>query len=179
MHAIAESLQGAYAFILIFQIVVVTLLFLTLLALVIRRLRRSQVDEESAVGEGSYLDANAVAELGALKEKIASLQSDPEGVKAIHDENKTLSEKIRFLESKLLEYEILQEEIGTLSALKIENEKLRSELQAHRNPSKKEPLPTPLRVVEGGQVESPADALLREISSLTDEPAQGNSGPSS
>jgi len=39
-----------------------------------------------------------------------------------------LQEKVKFLESKLLEYEILQEEISTLGQLKIENEKLKSDL---------------------------------------------------
>lgn len=178
MHAIAETLQGAYAFILIFQIVVVTVLFLTLLGLVVRRLRTVQAQEEIAEGIVSTIDPATLADLEALREKINALQAENEASRALGDENKTLIEKVRYLESKLLEYEILQEEIGTLSALKIENEKLKSELAQKTAQRKPEPQATPLRVVEGGQVDSsPADALLNEISPGVE--AQGKSGPSS
>ena len=49
-------------------------------------------------------------------------------MKASGNDAQALKEKVKFLESKLLEYEILQEEIGALSGLKIENEKLKKEL---------------------------------------------------
>ena len=43
------------------------------------------------------------------------------------EKNKALQDKVQYLEQKLLEYEILQEEISTLSVLKLENEKLKSQ----------------------------------------------------
>jgi hypothetical protein len=51
-----------------------------------------------------------------------------EKLKALAAEAQDLKEKVKYLESKLLEYEILQEEIGTLTALKLENEHLKQEL---------------------------------------------------
>lgn len=43
-------------------------------------------------------------------------------------ETDELKHKIEYLEGKLLEYEIVQEEIASLSSLKVENEKLREEI---------------------------------------------------
>jgi hypothetical protein len=44
------------------------------------------------------------------------------------EELESLKEKVRYLESRLMEYEIVQEEIGTLSQLRDENGRLKDEL---------------------------------------------------
>lgn len=47
---------------------------------------------------------------------------------ATADEATALKDKVRYLESRLMEYEIVQEEISALSQLRVENEKLKEEL---------------------------------------------------
>ncbi len=128
MATLFELLQGSYAYLLITQIVIVTGLFLGLLWLVVQRARRGSMplpDGTLAPSAGSPVD---LTELLQLREKLAQLEADNNKNRVLADENKTLREKVRYLESKLLEYEILQEEIGTLSALKLENEKLKEEI---------------------------------------------------
>jgi hypothetical protein len=65
-------------------------------------------------------------------------------------ETDELKHKIEYLEGKLLEYEIVQEEIASLSSLKVENEKLREEIvqmqrarPAPKPVSEPEPAPAP------------------------------------
>jgi|GEM_PF-6022194 len=57
-------------------------------------------------------------------------------------ETDELKHKIDYLEGKLLEYEIVQEEIASLSSLKVENEKLREELVQMQR-SRPAPKPAP------------------------------------
>lgn len=53
---------------------------------------------------------------------------DQHMLQAARAETDELKHKIEYLEGKLLEYEIVQEEIASLSSLKVENEKLREEI---------------------------------------------------
>lgn len=147
-----ETLHGSYAYLLIFQILLVTALFLSFLWLVAQRIRRSAGSLIALSTENAALTppktAGEMSELNELKGRLSALQAENDKHRAASDENKSLREKIRYLESKLLEYEILQEEIGTLSALKLENEKLKEEI-VHLKPSVlKSRLSAPRTVVE-------------------------------
>lgn len=135
MTTFFDLLQSNFAYLLIAQIILVTLLFLGMLAVSIRRLKNggNLASDGAEVGGGGA----DMAEFLALQEKLAQFEIEISRGKLLADENKLLREKVRYLESKLLEYEILQEEIGTLSALKLENENLKQELNGiQKKPTK-------------------------------------------
>ena len=125
MDSFVEILRGSYSWILIFQILLVTALFLGVLYLWVQRIFAANAEEaETSTG----ISADALAELEGLREKVGELQALQDQPNPLEKETKALKEKVRYLESKLLEYEILQEEIGTLSALKLENEQLKKQV---------------------------------------------------
>lgn len=152
MEVIYGAIHGAYAYLLIFQILVVTALFLTLLWLIVKRTR----DGALYAGAEAFDSTQMTATLGApaaaaayaanaaqaaageatsanaAEQPAASAASavDHEKLRKSEEDNNALAEKVKFLESKLLEYEILQEEIGALGALKTENERLKQRLVA-------------------------------------------------
>lgn len=132
MDQISSLLQGGYAYLLIFQIVVVSSLFLLLIGMVLKRMKTEvgQIAAMPDIGAGTPTAAAAnVAELEELKAKYAVLEEEmKKGGGTASPDTTAMQEKIKFLESKLLEYEILQEEIGSLSTLKNENEKLKKDL---------------------------------------------------
>jgi hypothetical protein len=156
MSLILKVMQGAYAYLLIFQILVVTLLFLTLLWMLVRRIRLAAeagelpttsapnattgADTANLTGEVSKLLAESQQTVTALRAQISQLEnqllnsgSSTEAAAGAADpklaeNHQLLQEKVKYLEGKLLEYEILQEEIGTLSSLKIENEQLKAKV---------------------------------------------------
>jgi len=126
-------LHGNYGALLITQVLVVSGLMLALLWIVVRRTRESYADMPTiAVDVAADLELAKVQkkELEELQLKIVALEESKVSTDALGDENRVLNEKLRYLESKLLEYEILQEEIGTLSMLKEENEHLRRQINA-------------------------------------------------
>jgi len=125
MDSLVEILRGSYSWILIFQILLVTALFLGILYLWVQRIVAANTENEEETGTEAEVSTEALAELEGLREKVEKLQDQPN---PLANENKGLKEKVRYLESKLLEYEILQEEIGTLSALKLENEQLKKQV---------------------------------------------------
>ncbi len=135
MESIYQLLQGSYGYILIFQIIAVTGLFLFFLWMMAQRTKSAYsssvnfptADAGAAAGASMGITPS---ELQQLKEKCTKLEEEHSKMTALKEEYEGLQQKIKFLESKLLEYEILQEEIGTLSSLKVENEKLKSELQS-------------------------------------------------
>ena len=93
---------------------------------------------------GDALDLTAAT----MGEESVSPRTDPFFETASVTQAKELQQKVGFLESKLLEYEIVQEEIANLSLLKLENEKLREEIvKLKRNltalPSTKEEMTDP------------------------------------
>lgn len=129
MEIFIKILQGPYAYLLIFQILVVSGLLLGLLWLLVQRTREAH---EEVAGQTSVV-ANAVAapppaELAVLQARIVELEAENTLLKNAQTDTQDLKDKVKYLESKLLEYEILQEEIGTLTALKLENEHLKQEL---------------------------------------------------
>jgi hypothetical protein len=65
--------------------------------------------------------ANNAATSALLAERDAEVQK-------LSTESAAMKDKIRYLESRLMEYEIVQEEISNLAALRSENEKLKQEL---------------------------------------------------
>lgn len=129
MEQISTLLQGGYAYLLIFQIVVVSALFLLLVTMVLRRMKTEVAHFSGVVAATEGASHSATTEdSGEWKAKFLALEEDFLKSKAGKDDHDALVEKVKFLEGKLLEYEILQEEIGSLSNLKTENEKLKTEL---------------------------------------------------
>lgn len=164
MEVILKVLQGAYAYLLIFLVAVVSGHFLLLLWLIARRIREAAVggaelgagaevvSNLSAMSVGSATAAAVspsptpemaptivqgvpVEEVEALKKELTQLKSERTEIQATLDSSSELKERVKYLESKLLEYEILQEEITALSALKVENEELKKKLHVENTPS--------------------------------------------
>ena len=132
MEIFTKVLQGPYAYLLVLQVMVVSGLCLSLIWLVMRRTQDAAqamvlAGEKEATATVPVVDTAKIDELNA---RIVELEKENASLKAGGGDVKTLQEKVKYLESKLLEYEILQEEIGTLSALKMENEHLRKQLAA-------------------------------------------------
>lgn len=118
MEQISTLLQGGYAYLLIFQIFVVTALFLLLVVMVVRRIKNEALQTSGLVTTttGHAITSEDVAPLHA---RIKELEQENQRLGQSPNANAAeLQEKITFLESKLLEYEILQEEIGSLGNLK-------------------------------------------------------------
>lgn len=175
MDQIASLLQGGYAYLLIFQIVVVSSLFLLLISMVLKRMKQealhfSMASAPSADGTKAEAKTEGAASTGDVAEwktKFESLDAEFQKL-AKNGPDQALNDKIKFLESKLLEYEILQEEISSLSNLKSENEKLKGEMlrmQASLNggrvptadvvPSEKAPAPAPAPTPETAAASAP------------------------
>lgn len=148
-----SPLQGGLGYLLIAEIVIVTGLVFALIALILKRIRFPQ----EALPLPAPLETSSQAVMDVTKspeylELLAKLQSI-EGEKAqalvntvSSEEVGPLKEKLAYLENKLLEYEIVQEEIGALGELKAENEKLKAELVGLKN----------------AQVNSQTDNLIKE-----------------
>ena len=135
MSGLTSVLQGSYSYLLVFQIAVVTVLLLTLILLIARRIRYAEVaatpeHRENVASEAALqISEEQMKEIEALREKISEMERDNADVVQIKEKNKAYAEKVKYLEQRLLEYEILQEEIGTLSHLKTENENLKKRIQ--------------------------------------------------
>lgn len=120
------------------------MLFLSLVWLVIRR-----TQEAAAIASGPSLspapvDAVQMAappapqtvvvngipveEFNKLKAELEAAKAENAAPKGVPPETQSLKDKVNYLESRLIEYEILQEEIGSLSQLKLENERIKQEL---------------------------------------------------
>ncbi len=147
MELFLRVVQGAYAYLLICLILIVSGLFLSLLWLIVKRTKEAGSFAFAGVSPGLSGQASVTAPVDAmmpqinsaeleglqkenqrLKEKIQVLEDDIKNSDGAGDRAKELNDKVQYLESKLLEYEILQEEIGNLSSLKIENEQLKQKL---------------------------------------------------
>ena len=135
MQGIPQILHGSYGYLLILQILLVAGLSLFLLVLIVKRLKATVVNEPiPASMDHSVLDAANLRlselqkENEAMELRLKEHQAQPTSATMSEADGK-LTDKVKFLESKLIEYEILQEEIGALSTLKMENEKLRQDVQ--------------------------------------------------
>jgi DNA repair exonuclease SbcCD ATPase subunit len=163
MHSIAQALHGSYAYLLIFQVILVASLTMVLLALIVRRIKFAAVGISDDFSSDLDVARRRITE---LEQEIQTLGSttgpvaSTDEIKELMEAKRSQSEKIKYLESKLLEYEILQEEISTLVALKNENEKL------------KETMVKLQKQMEGGSDNVPAgQSATRTTQSNTSEPS--------
>lgn len=151
MESIASVLHSSYAYLLVFQVLLVTVLSLILLGLIVKRIKLQSTENQTF---------GSTQEFEALRLQIASLTEEREllskknleleqvagdvGKQDAQEQAVVFKEKVKYLEAKLLEYEILQEEIGSLSALKIENERLKEVVvRLQKSESKAAPQPPP------------------------------------
>lgn len=178
MTSFLELLQGSYAYLLIFQIVIVTMLLLSLLWLIARRLREPAVpDPVSTVPDESILrlSREQATKIQALESQISELEKGGATLVQAGEKSKALQDKVTYLEQKLLEYEILQEEISTLSLLKVENEKLKAQVvQLGGSGGRASSTPT-APAPSGGQFssDSPTTGLKPFDDVSDDKPAKG------
>lgn len=141
MDTLTNAMQGGVAYLLILQILVVTGLILFLIALVAKRLfdanQRLETSTGHVVPNVVTFEAKDTTPQMPSQEILSQTYIPPseeseelrEALQVKHREVETLRGKMEHLESKLLEYEILQEEIGSITALKAENQKLKQELE--------------------------------------------------
>lgn len=102
----------------------------------------------------SEVQTSSSSDTAELLAKLSKLEIENERLKAsleegdaieadkILREKKTLENKLKGLEEKLIEFEIIKEEIGMISTLKTENEQLKAKLGTKRAPSVKRTPPT-------------------------------------
>jgi len=156
-----SPLQGGLGYLLIAEIVIVTGLVLTLIALILKRIRFPQeaLNLAAETKPSEMIDATKTPEYLELLAKLQSIEGEKAQAMATpgsSEEVAPLKEKLAYLENKLLEYEIVQEEIGALGELKAENEKLRAELVGLKN----------------AQVTTQAENLIKEQFTEFSEPTQ-------
>lgn len=146
MKFLSAALQGSVVFLtlLISQVIIVTSLALTALWLYFKRLQRgAEEGEHDNEGSSSGVSNEFLRELQQKlvtleKDKAEYLQSD--SVQALNVEKAKTEElqkahqgtleKVQVLETKLLEYEVLKEEIALITQYKSENQKLKLEIEA-------------------------------------------------
>jgi len=176
MMTLPSPYQGLLGYFLLLEVFAVVGLSWVVIAMMIRRIRYAV--PESVVPESQnqlakieehpeYRALMAQNQLlqSQLKEKSNSETKSPDDVEK-------LKSTIQFLEKKLLEYEIVQEEISTLGDLKVENEKLKSEIQALKNQSIKGATETlPSETLKEKDLKS----LLSDIEDLADSPEASTS----
>lgn len=138
MEPISSPLQGILGYTLVGEILGVTALSWTCIGMMLRKLRHeSEEVPEPVMASLQTLKVEDSPEYMALMEKIRLLEDEKRNAPASEsgpEEIEKLKKTIAYLENKLLEYEIVQEEISTLGELKAENEKLKVELNSLRAP---------------------------------------------
>jgi hypothetical protein len=148
---ILDSIAGPYPYLLVAQILIVSSLLLSLIWIFIQRAQQGELEraEQGALLEVAKVPTPAPFESPApVVEKTAVPAATPERsaspdlatpavalnkeneaeIQKLSAESEGLKDKVRYLESRLMEYEIVQEEISNLGALRSENEKLKEEL---------------------------------------------------
>ena len=140
-----------------------------LMWLIVQRLKENATPVVVAA-QGNVIDSPEYQSLFAQYEALQnSLANAGDGGGGDH---KALHDKIQYLESKLLEYEILQEEIGTLSNLKVENERLREMLvKAGIKAPDVEKTATPSTDTKDSTTEDIAPPVLEQAAEPVVEPA--------
>ncbi len=106
-------------------------------------------------------------ELSEKQTQIAKLHADLEQQKKSAKSDGALEEKLKELEAKLAEYQILEDDIADLSAYKEENARLKTELQKLGG-SPAEPAPATPSVA--AEVSSPSEADIVATAALPDKP---------
>jgi len=109
-------------------------------------------------------------ELEAKAKEVATLKLEMDAAKSADQDLKGYQEKIKELEGKLAEYEILEDDIADLSLFKEENVRLKAELKqlageagAGGSPPVKTTGPGPVEVPSEVQVGDPKDDLIKEF----------------
>jgi len=181
MEIFLRLVQGSYAYLLVFQILVVTGLVLALIGLVVRRTREAHAPRNA---DGTAMAPQTIvvtapnaadeAKIVELESKLKIAEEEVKQLKSSTGDVKTMKEKIKYLESKLLEYEILQEEIGTLSALKVENEQLKQQIQANKTAPKQRPLEREILVEPDAPTAVPAMTVFFDAPATADPATAGS-----
>lgn len=137
MSVESSPLQGPLGYLLVGEIVGVVSLSWVWVGMFLRRLRAAPEDSSMPVFEvpREPLRVEDHPEYQSLLKKVGELEAQlqakvepqPASEPAAGEVEK-LQKTISYLENKLLEYEIVQEEIATLGELKKENEKLKADL---------------------------------------------------
>jgi cell division septum initiation protein DivIVA len=115
-------------------------------------------------------------------------QSSSDESSAPKEDTSALKKQIEFLEGKLLEYQIIQDEIASLSTLKQENEKLRQEIMGLQRTATTAPTAAPTPPASAPLEEGPGptsfsspqdpsevsaknqiDSLIQKIDELSDK----------
>ena len=149
MKFFSAALQGSVLFVtlLVGQVVIVTSLALTALWLYFKRLQQRESEGAEELPKVQENSAGVSQEfLSELQQKLVNLEKEKEAYlvsgspKLLEDEkmkteelqklNQEASEKIKTLEMRISEYQILGQEIAQVTEYKKEIEKLKSELEA-------------------------------------------------
>ena len=173
MEPVSSPLQGALGYLLIGEIVGVTSLSWACIGMMLRKLRHEAVEISEPVAEAPPLvKVEESPEYMALLEKISQLEAEKLKVQEAQSgpaELEKLQKTIAYLENKLLEYEIVQEEISILGELKAENEKLKLELNSLRSAQGVAPGAEELikkQFSEFSEAEPKKDAMPEDIQTL-------------
>lgn len=147
MEPISSPLQGALGYTLIGEILGVTSLSWVCIGMMLRKLRHEAIEIPETVAQPiPQFKVEESPEYLALLEKVSQLEAEKlklqEGQSGSAELEK-LQKTISYLENKLLEYEIVQEEISILGELKAENEKLKLDLNALRSATAPAAAPVP------------------------------------
>lgn len=136
MSVESSPLQGPLGYLLVGEIVGVVSLSWVCVGMFVRKLRATpdasvmpalEVPSEPARIEDHPEYQSLLKKVGELEAQLqVKTESQPAAPTA--GEVEKLQKTISYLENKLLEYEIVQEEIATLGELKKENEKLKADL---------------------------------------------------
>ncbi|MFM8268936.1 MAG: hypothetical protein ACKN9V_02015 [Pseudomonadota bacterium] len=174
MDPISSPLQGPLGYTLLGEILGVTSLSWVFVAMMLKKLRYESA-EIVAAPEPEMIPSFKVEETPEYLALMAQIrQLEAEKLKAQESQSgaaeaEKMQKTISYLENKLLEYEIVQEEISTLGELKSENEKLKLELNSLKKqlssfseaptpePSAKDPMPEDIQT------------LLSDIESLSQD----------
>jgi hypothetical protein len=132
---------------LIGEILGVTSLSWVCIGMMLRKLRHEAIEIPETVAQPiPQFKVEESPEYLALLEKVSQLEAEKlklqEGQSGSAELEK-LQKTISYLENKLLEYEIVQEEISILGELKAENEKLKLDLNALRSATAPAAAPVP------------------------------------
>lgn len=112
------------------------------------------IGEPTAEGSSANPSSSEAVPAAATQSNPSALSAEEAAAKeqalaSLNEESAGLKDKVKYLESRLMEYEIVQEEISSLGALREENEKLKSELFK----------------LQGGSVAAKADVLVAATAS--------------
>ncbi|MEZ4751094.1 MAG: hypothetical protein R3B54_10870 [Bdellovibrionota bacterium] len=187
MEPILHAIEGPFTYVVIAEVSIICALFLALLYLIVKRTLQPIEGYAGVAVMPQPAIAVPAAEVSDVEEKVEANAGSKGAAEPTEEEllqkgypdvatYYAFKDKIKYLESKLLEYEILQEEIGTLSGLKMENEHLKnkldsmekqiSEAKAAVETAAKEITPTePEPKVEPSPAEVPANAEKKAHSS--------------